>query len=112
MRIQMVTLLAGPDGVLQPGQIADLPAVQAKALIEGGFARPAKEGKALAPIETEMIKPPETAVPPAATGKADPKAGEGKPDAAASSAEPETKAQRKAREKAEREAAKGKGKGG
>lgn len=110
MRIQMVTLMAGPDGVLEPGQIADLPAAKAQALIDGGFARPAKEGKAPAPIETEMIKPPETAVLPEAKAKGGPEAGEGKPDAAASSAKPETKAERKAREKAEREAAKGKGK--
>jgi hypothetical protein len=111
MRIQMVTLMAGPDGVLEPGQIADLPSAQAKALIDGGFARPAKEGKALAPIETEMIKPPETAVLPDAKAKGGQEAGEGKPDAAASasSAKPETKAERKAREKAEREAEKAKG---
>ena len=74
MRIQMVTLMAGPDGVLEPGQIADLPAAKAKALIDGGFARLPKEAAKAAPppgaeIESEMLEPPETAVMPDPEGK-------------------------------------------
>ncbi len=38
MKVRMKTLMAGPDGVLQPGQVVDLPVEQAETLIAGGFA--------------------------------------------------------------------------
>lgn len=38
MKVQMLTLDAGPDGVRQPGKIYDVPATEAKTLITGGYA--------------------------------------------------------------------------
>jgi len=38
MKVKIKTLLAGPGGIIQPGQIADVDPEQAVALIAGGFA--------------------------------------------------------------------------
>ncbi len=38
MKIKMLTLMAGPDGVRQPGRVYDLPPAEAAALIEAGAA--------------------------------------------------------------------------
>lgn len=38
MKIRMLTLAAGPDGVLQAGKIAEVPEATARALIAGGYA--------------------------------------------------------------------------
>ena len=38
MKIRMLTLAAGPDGVLQAGKIAEVPEAKARALIAGGYA--------------------------------------------------------------------------
>lgn len=38
MKIRMLTLAAGPDGVLQAGKIAEVPEARARALIAGGYA--------------------------------------------------------------------------
>lgn len=38
MKIKMLTLMAGPDGVRQPGKVYDLPPAEAAALIEAGAA--------------------------------------------------------------------------
>lgn len=43
MKVRMRTLMAGPDGVHSPGDMADLPNEQAIAMIDGGYADPARE---------------------------------------------------------------------
>jgi hypothetical protein len=40
MKIQLFTLMAGPKGVVQPGEIINLPAKKAQALIKAGYAQP------------------------------------------------------------------------
>jgi len=57
MWVKMITMAAGPDGVLQANQKYDLPATQALTLIDGGYAEPAK-----APRETATVQPEEMAV--------------------------------------------------
>lgn len=64
MKIRMLTLAAGPDGVLQPGQEVDLPGEQARALIEGGYAEAVEKIR-----ETAAVEPPEKAVTPKKTRK-------------------------------------------
>lgn len=58
MKIQMLTLQAGPDGVRQPGSVHDVPAAEAKELIDGGFAIPAAKMKRDETIETAAITKP------------------------------------------------------
>lgn len=50
MKVIMQTTMAGPDGVVQAGRVANVNPRKAKALIAGGFARPYKEPAK--PIET------------------------------------------------------------
>jgi hypothetical protein len=50
MRIKMLTLQAGPDGVRQAGSEHDVPTAEAEALIAGGYAE--KVAKA-APVPPE-----------------------------------------------------------
>lgn len=38
MKVKMLTLAAGPDGVKHPGEIYDVDAKESKALIEGRYA--------------------------------------------------------------------------
>lgn len=38
MKIKMITLDAGPDGVRRPGEVHDVPTLEAEALIAGGYA--------------------------------------------------------------------------
>jgi hypothetical protein len=38
MKIKMLTLDAGPDGVREPGKIYEVPNAEAKQLIAGGYA--------------------------------------------------------------------------
>jgi hypothetical protein len=38
MRIQLTAVMAGPTGSYQAGEIADVDAAEAQALIEGGYA--------------------------------------------------------------------------
>lgn len=60
MRIRMLTIMAGPDGIVHPGQEVDLAPERARELIDGGFA------EAIARPEPEKaVKPkPETAAGP------------------------------------------------
>ena len=53
MRVRLKTLYAGPSGVTHPGQIVDLPAAEAVALLNGGYA----DAVDAPPIETAV--PPE-----------------------------------------------------
>ena len=50
MKVRMRALLAGPEGILKPDAIVDLPAPKAKELIAGGFAT------LVGPIETAVAK--------------------------------------------------------
>lgn len=61
MKVRMLTTMAGPSGAAQPGQIVDLPPVQAQALIAGRFAE-AIESTPPAPVETATLEAPEAAV--------------------------------------------------
>lgn len=45
MKIEMKTLYAGPSGSINPGQVADLPDAEARALIDGGYAISAEPEK-------------------------------------------------------------------
>lgn len=46
MKIKMLTLLAGPAGVRQPGSVHDVPTAEAEALIAGGYAEKVKASSA------------------------------------------------------------------
>ncbi len=63
MRIKLLTLMAGPQGAYDAGQIVDMPEVQAKELISGGYAvacdMPVKKAMVM---ETAMVQSPETAM--------------------------------------------------
>jgi len=57
MKVKMITLAAGPAGVLLAGQEYNLPEAEAKAFIDGGYAAPVQEKPAPAP--EEAAKAPE-----------------------------------------------------
>ena len=39
MKVRMLSIMAGPQGVYDIGQLVDMPADKAKALIDGGYAK-------------------------------------------------------------------------
>lgn len=55
MKVRAITLMAGPGGVIHPGQVFDAPDEKAKALIAGRYAVPV--GGKIASIETAMVVP-------------------------------------------------------
>lgn len=61
MRIRMLTLLAGPEGIRSPGSVVEVPPAEAAALIEGGFAVSAEPPSRAAPaapvVETATTEP-------------------------------------------------------
>lgn len=61
MRIRMLTLMAGPEGIRSPGSVVDLPPADAYALVEGGFAvfaeSPAKAVAAAQVVESATAAP-------------------------------------------------------
>lgn len=61
MKLKLLTLMAGPHGVYNAGQIVDMPEAQAKELIGSGYAvaceMPAKKAVVM---ESAMVQPPET----------------------------------------------------
>lgn len=65
MRVKLKTLMAGPEGSAHPGQILDLPADRAQALVAGGYAD-AMEPEAQGTQEAATLATPETAMQPAA----------------------------------------------
>lgn len=73
MKVRMITLAAGPEGVLQPGQEVELPAKEAMALIAGGYAEEVESQPAEETLEsvreTAAVEPPEQAVTPKKTTK-------------------------------------------
>jgi hypothetical protein len=68
MRIRLLTLSAGPGGVIQPGQVVDLPEAMGQALVDGGFA--VRVGVQTPPVksapESAAIQPAENAARPPA----------------------------------------------
>ena len=52
MRIRMLSLSAGPDGILQAGHTYDLAEDQARVLVTGGYAVPVR----VSSLETAAIK--------------------------------------------------------
>lgn len=83
MKIRLISLMAGPAGVVQPGQVIDMqPDSYAEAMVAGGYAEKveAKDAAPMAspaPAETTTAAPPENASTrrprPPKTGKAEPK---------------------------------------
>lgn len=75
MKIKMLTLSAGPGGVLTPGSITEMPTAQAQNMIAGGYAVEVEVKKAApvkpeAEIETaEAVPAPERAMVSAGKGK-------------------------------------------
>ena len=59
--IRMITLAAGPQGVLQPGKVYQVDDALADALVAGRYAVLAPKG---ATIETTAVSPPERTVRP------------------------------------------------
>lgn len=61
MKIKLLTLMAGPAGTYNAGQVIDMPEAQAEELICGGYAlaceMPAKKAVVM---ETATVQPPET----------------------------------------------------
>lgn len=58
MRVRMKSLMAGPAGVAQPGQVIDLAAAEAYDLIERGYAEQVDDPAA---VERAIAPPPESA---------------------------------------------------
>jgi len=66
MRARMITSLAGPEGLVDPGKVIDGPDARIQELIDGGYAEPL-EGKGVEEATTFRLR--ELAVAPAARRK-------------------------------------------
>jgi hypothetical protein len=77
MKMQMKTLMAGPNGVIKAGQVVELPEAEAQALIDGGYA-----------ISAEIIALPLGGLTPVKASEPEPAAEETEP--AVEDLEPET----------------------
>lgn len=56
MKVKMNSIMAGPDGCYAAGQVVNLPAEKAEALISGGFAvslEPEKKAKKEEPVKEQ-----------------------------------------------------------
>lgn len=62
-RIRMITLAAGPAGVLEPGRVYEVEDERAQKLVAAGAAVAVEPQMAKAPIEAAIIEPEETATP-------------------------------------------------
>lgn len=61
MKIKLLTLMAGPAGTYNAGQIVDMQEVQAKDLIDRGYAVACEMSvKKAVVMETATVQPPET----------------------------------------------------
>ncbi len=58
VRVQLLTLLAGPDGVFPPGSVVEVSAEMAEGLIAGGYAV-VLGSQERAPAEIETTQAPE-----------------------------------------------------
>lgn len=56
-QVRMKTMMAGPSGVVQPGEVIEVGDDAARALVDGGFAIWVD-----APVETATVAPSEQAV--------------------------------------------------
>ena len=70
MKVRLLTLMAGPDGVVHPGALIEVSAEEAQAFIAGGFAEQVEqsgkpEATEPAPVETAAVEPGNRAVRPA-----------------------------------------------
>ena len=61
MKVKMLTLQAGPNGVREPGKVYDIPAIEAKSLIGGGYAQAVEIEKATDRASKEKATAPEAA---------------------------------------------------
>lgn len=59
MRVKLLTLMAGPDGVFNVGQTIDISAEQALQIISSGCAVACDTPRKGISIETATIQPPE-----------------------------------------------------
>jgi hypothetical protein len=71
MKVRLITLMAGPEGVVHPGALIEVSVEEAGALMAGGFAEPAEqpakpEAVEPAPVETAAVEPGSRAMKPAA----------------------------------------------
>ena len=58
MRVRMLTLMAGPEGIRSPGSVVDVPQADAVALIDGGFAESAEPAaKVVSPAPVVSVLP-------------------------------------------------------
>lgn len=67
MKVELKTILCGPDGNGSPGDVVDMPNDKALDMIRLGFAvavksEPTKEVKKAAEVETATMEPVETAI--------------------------------------------------
>ncbi len=68
MKVKLLTTMAGPEGVILAGQIADLDDARARELIARGYAEAVAEAKLAAP-EKATREPEEKAIRPSPKGK-------------------------------------------
>jgi hypothetical protein len=59
MKVRLKTLMAGPDGMFQPGSVIDLEGNEAQSLVSAGYAEPIER-----PVETAAFEPGNRAVRP------------------------------------------------
>ena len=59
MRIRMMTMMAGPEGVVHPGEVVEVTEEKGAALVKEGFAELVGQPA----LETAMREPPEVATP-------------------------------------------------
>jgi len=59
MRIRLKTLMAGPEGVFEPGSVLDIDPDKAGVLLSAGYAEPLER-----PVETAAFEPGNRAVKP------------------------------------------------
>lgn len=57
MRIRMLTLMAGPEGIRSPGSVVELSPADAHALIDGGFAVAIDSAARVPVVETATDEP-------------------------------------------------------
>ena len=56
MKVKMITKMAGPQGVANPGQEIDLPEKLARSLVDGGYATKVQESKTEPVVESATVE--------------------------------------------------------